>query len=189
VPDNSLKPQSALAGYDRQFDGVTLQELTGLSLVSIAVPMGGRDELARATESVFGVTLPDAGSSIYSEAGRIRLLGLQRDQLFLAIEYQGDDAVALTRGKLGNAGYYTDQSDSWAMLRIAGPGCRRALNRICMLNLDSNTFAIGTVSRTTMEHLAVIILRDGPDSFLLLSPRSSARSFLHAVERSIINTA
>jgi sarcosine oxidase subunit gamma len=188
VPDFSLKPLSPLAGYDRQFDGVTLQELTGLSLVSIAVPMGGRDELARTTESVFGVTLPDVGSSIYSEAGRIRLLGLQREQLFLSIEYQGDDAVALIKGKLGGAGYYTDQSDSWAMLRIAGHGCRRALNRICMLDLDPDSFVVGAVSRTTMEHLGVIILRDGPDSFLLLSPRSSADSFLHALETSVSNT-
>ena len=41
----------------------------------------------------------------------------------------------------------------------------------------------------SMEHLSVIILRDGADSFLLMSPRSSARSFLHAVELSVVNVS
>jgi sarcosine oxidase subunit gamma len=38
-----------------------------------------------------------------------------------------------------------------------------------------------------MEHLGTIVLRDGTDSFLLLSAHSSAESFLHAVETSIRN--
>lgn len=188
MPDLALEPQSPLAGYDREFDGVTLNEVSGLALVSVAVPMGGRDRLASEMESVFGVTLPDVGSSSYSEKGKARVLGMQRDQVFIAFEYHGDDAATRIRDKLRDSGYCNDQSDSWAMLRIAGAGCRRALERICMLDLDPGSFAIGSVSRTTMEHLGVIILRDGLNSFLLLSPRSSARSFLHVVETSIINT-
>ena len=101
------------------------------------------------------------------------------------LEHEGDDAVAVVIEKLGTAGYYTDQSDSWVMLQIAGPGSRAALERICMLDLHSDAFPVDTVARTTMEHLGVMVLRDGEDSFLLMSARSSARSFLHAVETSI----
>jgi len=189
VSDMILKPQSPLASYHREFDGVTLCEVSGLALVSVAVPLGARQELTNAIESAHGIPLPDVGSSNYSEAGNVNVLGMQPDQLLLAFEYDGDDAVAAVRNRLGNTGYYSDQSDSWAMLRIMGTGCHRALERICMLDIDPGAFPVGAVARTTMEHLGVIILCEGADSFLLLSPRSSAGSFLHAVETSLINTA
>jgi len=40
-----------------------------------------------------------------------------------------------------------------------------------------------------MEHMGAIVLRDGPDSFLLLSASSTARSYLHAVEISLRNVS
>ena len=110
--------------------------------------------------------------------------------MFILFEAPDPDRAAETVGDaLGPAAYVTDQSDSWAMLRIAGAGARAALERICMLDLDAAAFPEGRVARTVMEHLAAIILRDGPDSFLLMSPRSSARSFLHAVELSVENVS
>ena len=75
----------------------------------------------------------------------------------------------------------------WVMLEISGPKSREALARLCTLDLHADTFAEGEVARTMMEHLGVIILRNAPDSFILLSARSSAKSFLHAVETSIDN--
>ena len=72
---------------------------------------------------------------------------------------------------------------------MSGTGVRVALERICPLDLDDQAFPEGRVARTAMEHLSVIILRDGPDSFLLMSPRSSARSFRHAVELSVENVS
>ena len=188
MSDFSLTKQSPLTGYHKDFGTVTLTELSDLAVVFIATPMGGTDELARAVASAFGVALPCPGISSYSEEGRARLLGLQHDQMFVLFEHEGDQAVAAIAEKLGDAGYYTDQSDSWAMLRIAGPGSRAALERICMLDLSSDAFSVGAVARTNMEHLSVMILRDGADSFVLMSPRSSANSFLHAVNTSIVYT-
>lgn len=189
MSDVTLTAQLPLGGYHADFDGISLTELTGLALVSIATPMGGKDDLAKAIDAAFGAALPDIGTSSRSENGETRLLGLQRDQMFLLLEYDGDQAVAAVSEKLGTAGYYTDQSDSWAILRIAGSGSRTALERISMLDLNPEVFLVGAVSRTTMEHLSVIILGDNTDSFLLMSPRSSANSFLHAIETSIANTA
>jgi sarcosine oxidase subunit gamma len=73
------------------------------------------------------------------------------------------------------------------MLRVSGPKSRIALERICPLDLHPSTFPQGRVARTLMEHLGVIILHEGPDTYLLLSARSSAGSFLHAVETSVRN--
>ena len=115
---------------------------------------------------------------------------MQPDQVFILFAPPHPDrAVETVRAALGPAAYVTDQSDSWAMLRIAGAGIRAALERICPLDLDDEVFPQGRVARTAMEHLSAIILRDGEDSFLLMSPRSSARSFLHAVELSAENVS
>lgn len=81
--------------------------------------------------------------------------------------------------------YLNDQSDSWVMLRVAGAGVRRALERLCPLDLHPDAFAPGAVARTVMEHLAVIVLHEAEDTFVLLSPRSSAASFLHEIETSV----
>ena len=81
--------------------------------------------------------------------------------------------------------YSSDQSDAWCLLRIDGPASRRALERVCPLDLHPDAFPVGAVARSVVEHLGAIVLREGENAFLLLSPRSSARSFLHEIERSI----
>ncbi|MDX1786447.1 MAG: sarcosine oxidase subunit gamma, partial [Roseovarius sp.] len=72
---------------------------------------------------------------------------------------------------------------------ISGPGSLAALERICMLDLHPDAFKVNAVARTVMEHMGAIIARTGEDTYLLLSASSSAKSFLHAIELSIENTA
>ena len=190
MADFALEPRAPLGGYAETLGRVTLAEATGLALVSAAVPNGGDEAFAAALAEGLGATRPAAGDSVAGDRYGARLLGMQPDQLFILFEAPDPDRAAETvADALGPAAYVTDQSDSWAMLRIAGAGVRAALERICMLDLDDAAFPEGRVARTVMEHLAVIVLRDGPDSFLLMSPRSSAGSFLHAVEVSVENTA
>ncbi len=185
----ALTACTPLGGYAETFGGVSLAEEAGLALVSAAVPLGGDDAFAAALASGLGAARPATGASAPGERYGARLLGMQPDQLFILFEAPDPDRAAETVAEaLGPAAYVTDQSDSWATLRIWGTGARAALERICMLDLDDAAFPEGRVARTVMEHLAVIVLRDGPNSFLLMSPRSSARSFLHAVEVSIGNT-
>ena len=186
----ALAVRTPLDGYARTFGGVTLAEVSGPSLVSAAVPQGGDDAFAAGLAEGFGAGRPETGSSAAGNKFGARVLGMQPDQMFILFEPPDPDRPAETAAAaLGGAGYVTDQTDSWAMLRIAGTGVRAALERICMLDLDGAAFPEGRVARTVMEHLAVIILRDGADSFLLMSPRSSARSFLHAVELSVANVS
>ena len=184
----ALTARAPLGGYAETFGGIALAEVTGLALVSAAVPNGGDDAFAAALAAGLGAARPATGDSTPGDRYGARLLGMQPDQLFILFEAPDPDRAAETvADALGPAAYVTDQSDSWAMLCIAGAGVRAALERICMLDLDAAAFPEGRVARTVMKHLAVIILRDGADSFLLMSPRSSARSFLHAVEVSIRN--
>ncbi len=187
MPDLTLTAQPPLGGFSHDFGGAKLAEIADHALVSIATPNGGEKKLAAAIKKSYGCALPRPGQSTLAKDGDTRLLGLQRDQMFAFFAHDGDQALAAVANKLGDAGYYTDQSDSWVMLRLSGELSWTALERICPLDLHPDVFAVGDVARTMMEHIGAVILRDGKTDFVLMSARSSARSFLHAVETSIRN--
>lgn len=187
MPDFTLEAKPLLGDFSLTVSGTELAEVRGKGLVSIAIPLGGEAGLTAALEKAFGVALPAAGKSAVASAHGLRLLRLQQDMLFALFNHQGDRPVEMVSEPLGETGYYTDQSDSWALLRLRGPLARDALERICPLDLHDTAFVDGEVARTVMEHLGVVILREGSDSYLLMSAASSARSFLHAVETSLQN--
>ncbi|RED45781.1 sarcosine oxidase subunit gamma [Aestuariispira insulae] len=187
MADIILKAKSPLDGFSRDWPGITLREVTGRALVSVSIPHGGEAALGQKLSQVYGTIIPAVGESTASPVDNAHLLGLARDQFFILFDEGGQAPLAAVSAKLAEVAYLTDQSDSWAMLHISGPNSRAALARICLLDLHPDHFQTGQVARTVMEHLGVIILRDGADSFLLLSARSSAQSFLHAVTVSAEN--
>lgn len=187
MSDYTLSSLSALSGYDKDHGGVHLTELTGLAIVSIALPLDGEIAAEKAIKTAFGIALPAIGQSAVSKDGAVRLARLGRDQLFVIFLTAPPDAEQMVAAKLKGTAYTTDQTDVWIGLKISGPNARTALARICPLDLHPDVFAIDNAARTVMEHLGALILRVGPDSFMLLSASSSAQSFLHALEVSIRN--
>ena len=184
MPDK-LEATSALGGFDQTIGDVRIAEVTGQSLVSVATPLGGAEALADALRAAHGVEVPAAGQ--VTEADGTLFLGLARDQFFLMTDDLGPWLEKRVGAALGGAGYVTDQSDSWVILRVSGADAREALARICPIDLHPDVFGRGQVARTVMEHLGAIIVAEGGDSFLLMSARSSAKSFLHAVKQSARN--
>ncbi|HPQ97591.1 MAG: hypothetical protein KDI44_06525 [Thiothrix sp.] len=182
-----LQARSPLAGHEQRIGGLSLRELTGQALVLVSVAQQDRDALAQAMERAFGLSLPAVGQSSLSTDGRLRLLGLQPDRLGLLFEHEQARPERWVAGALGGHAGVVDQSDAWVMLELAGEPVHAVLARLCLLDLDPQAFPVGRVARTVMEHMAVMILRTGAQGFLLLSPRSSARSFLHALETSAHN--
>lgn len=187
MSDFTLSANSPLGSVRLNLAGISIRELADRALVSIAVPQGGETALGQALMSTYGLEFPDVGSSTVASATNVHLLGLQRDQVFVLAERSDEDPVSAVVENLGNTAYCTDQSDSWAIVELSGPECRRVLERICPIDLDAERFSEGAVTRTLMEHLGVIILRNGTDSFLLFSAASSARAFLHMLETSVRN--
>lgn len=185
----TLAPDTPFDGLRLDFANLTIEGVTDRALVSIAVPLGGADAINSATQNGYGVATPTIGQYTTANTDNALILGMAIDQFFTLFDDPGGDPVIPVRQRLGQSAYLVDQSDSWAMLRISGDNCRPALERICPLDLDPAAFGPGQVTRTMMEHLAVIILCEATDRYLLLSPRSSAPSFLHAVEISARNVA
>lgn len=184
MPDISLKAKSPLDGFVRDFAGISVWEVTGRAIVSASVPHGGEAALNGKLQDGYAVDIPAVGESLHSQTDNACLMGVTRDQFFILFDEMGEVPLVRVRDRLGEAAYLTDQSDSWVLLSVSGPQARAALERICMLDLNPGRFQPGQVARTSMEHMGVIILCEDRDTYLLLSLRSSAKSFLHAVIKS-----
>ncbi len=187
MSDYTLTKESPLNGVELEFDGVTVAEVIDQSLVMVAIPRDKVDEIGSAIKKSCGLEIPSIGQSSQSSDSSITLWRLQKNQVLAYYAYEGHDAENDIANKLNAPAYYTDQSDTWAMIRVSGERSRDVLERICPLNLDPKEFVVGGVSRTVMEHIGTIIYRDGDNSYVLLTMRSFSRSMLHAIEVSVKN--
>lgn len=187
MPEFALAAVSALDGYSQDFDGAVLREVTDLEIVSVAVPIAGQKKLAAKIKSAYGCAVPKPTTTTQSKDGLVRLVSTQADQFLLLFDTATPDGGDKVAARLNTAGYITDQTDNWAVLRLSGPNSRTALERICPVDLHPDVFALNASARTHMEHLGVLVIRTEADAFLLLSARSSAKSFLHAVVVSVKN--
>ncbi len=76
----------------------------------------------------------------------------------------------------------TDQSDGWAWVTLSGPDAGTVLARLCPLDLRPAAFPAGTSARTMLQHLSVLMIRDGADRFRIAAYRSMARTLVHEIE-------
>ena len=187
VSDYILEKESALEGAEHEFNGVNVSEVADKSLVMVAIPRGALADVESAIKKSCGLSIPKMQQSSESSDSSITLWRLQNSQVLAYFSYEGDDSESHLKEKLDAPAYYTDQSDTWAMIRVKGPRSRDVLERICPINIDKDVFSVGNVSRTVMEHIGTIIFRDEDDSYVLLTMRSFGRSMLHAIEVSAKN--
>ncbi len=188
MSEYKLETSALLDGYSREFNGVALRELDDLAIVSLAIPLGAEKQAGQRLEKAYGVPFPEVGKTAVTKDQKTRFLRLGQDQLFAIFTHPSADAQQAITGQLGQGFYTTDQTDVWVVLELSGENAVRALERICPIDLHQTAFLNGDVARTSMEHLGTIIVRIETERFILLSASSSAGSFLHAVETSIINT-
>ncbi|MEM8836967.1 MAG: sarcosine oxidase subunit gamma [Pseudomonadota bacterium] len=187
MAETSLKAKSPLNGYRKTLGKTKLEEVSGLSIVSLAIPQRGKTKLSDALKTAFGVAVPAPGKTLTMTSESGLLIGLQSDLVFALFMKDMPDPVGFIGGKIGDTAYLTRQSDGWCALRLSGPLTFAALERLSQVDLSPQSFPVGAVARTAMEHLNVIAIREDNETFLLLSASSSAPSFLHAVETSVRN--
>lgn len=187
MADFTLYADPPLAGYDKSFGDIALKAPKDVAVVSVALPLGGEAAAEKAVKAAYGANLPKIGKSV--EAKGVTLMRLGRDLAFVVFTHATPDAEPVAAKALKGKAYTTDQTDVWTALEVSGAGSRRALERICPLDLHDSGFAVGDVARTTMEHLGVIIVRKDAETWLLMSASSSAGTFLHTIETSIKNVS
>lgn len=182
-----LEATSPLNGYKHDFGTVQVEEILGKALVSIAQPLGLKIKLQTAVEKKLGAEWPMVGYSTNSSLG-YQLLGVQSDMVFAFFDHPGGLADTHIKNLLKDTAYCTDQSDAWCMIEISGEGVYAALERICPLNLSVDAFKVGSVARTSMEHLGVVVFKTEENTFILMGATSSADDLLHTVTVSVGNT-
>ncbi|MDT8327410.1 MAG: sarcosine oxidase subunit gamma family protein [Roseovarius sp.] len=188
MPDYSLTPAAPLAGTDITIADTRLVAPADLAVVSVALPLGAENAAEAAIKAVYGVALPEVGKSRLAKDGA-RLVRLGSDFAFVIFTHPTPDAERVVAGRLKGAVYTTDQTDVWVALDLSGANARRALERICPIDLHPDAFGIGDSARTVMEHLGTLIIRTGDNTYRLMSGSSSAGSFRHAIETSLSNIA
>ena len=154
-----LTREPFLGGYSREFERARLAEATNLSLVCVAEPQGGRDDLNLALRGKLGLSLPEPGSSSVSEDGKYRIIWLARDQSLLLFEAEEGPASQRISAELRGAAHVGEQSDNWVALRLSGEASEEALERICPVDISIGAFPVGSVARTAMEHMGAIAVR------------------------------
>lgn len=176
---------SPVLGTDRIIGKNRVVERADLALVSIAIPLNGDTALSAALKAHWKLPLPTTRQC--SVDGETRAIKTAPDQIMMVFPHEGSNANEFVQSKLDGAGYTTEQTDSWFVLEISGPDTTNALERICPLDIEKDVFPINASGRTNMEHINVLLVRLSDDQYLMMSPRSSAQSFLHAVEVSFSN--
>lgn len=185
VSENILRAKSPLEGIELDLGGVKVKECASRAIISLGMSSGAKLEVAAGIMSAFNIDIPFVGKSSVSTVNNTRILGMQQDQLYLIFDYFGFDPLEELPKQLQNVAYLTDQTDSWVMVTMSGVNSRSILQQACPIDLHPIIFKEDSVSRTVMEHLSVVILCESLNSFIILSPRSTAKSFLEFIENSM----
>jgi sarcosine oxidase subunit gamma len=142
--------------------GVKLSEYASQRVTSIA-PFEGKERATGTALKAIGLGWPKPGQSISGGGARIFWTG--RGQAFLVgAEPAGLDGLAAI----------TDQSDGWARLKLEGSAAEAVLARLVALDLRKAAFPDGSVARTGLGHMMMILRRDGADTFEIMVFRSMA---------------
>ncbi|WGI21821.1 sarcosine oxidase subunit gamma family protein [Amylibacter sp. IMCC11727] len=182
--DFTLESKAVLDGFNHDWNGTRLRELTEMAAVAVSVPKDGAAALNKKLKTAYGANAPAAGESFVGK-GDARVMSFAEDQFMILFNHTAHSGVPAIEKKLGDTGYYVEQTNNWVFLELSGPLARAALERLCPINTHPDKFPVDRAERTNMEHMGAVLCRTGEDTFLIMSASSTAGSFLHALETSV----
>lgn len=171
---SKLSPAMPLGGFEKTWNGFDIREHYHGELVSLACVSGLENTLETTFKKAFGASLP-APNHMHSLNDGLAFWSGQ-GQYMLLLDGDNIDADRQLSAKLGGAAYTALQSDGWASLDISGRKVFDVLERF--IPLDLRRAPAGFAARTSAHHIAVIVMKFSETEFRLLTPRSSAQSFL-----------
>ncbi len=175
---SNLKPTLPLGSYAKQWTSLSLQERYVGEIVSIATPQGREKDFSSGFKTTFGK--PPPKPNCYVEAQNAQIIWSGVGQYLALIDGENVRAdIDIARAFKGRA-YTTLQSDGWASLVMSGDKCLDVLERF--IALDLRPAKADFAARTVAHHIAVIVIKLSETEFQLLTPRSSAHSFVSALE-------
>jgi heterotetrameric sarcosine oxidase gamma subunit len=155
----------------------TLDEVVADAITSVAAYPGSRDEASQALAAATGLALPAPNRT--EAAGERRVVWSGHDQALVVGPAPGAVAGAAV----------TNQSDGWTILRIAGPAAVDTLARLVPLDLRATAFPEGSAARSLLNHMPLVIWRDGADSLVVMTFRSMAATAVHELTEALQSVA
>lgn len=178
---SKLTPTLPLDGFNKVWTGFVIKEHYVGELVSLACILDQETDFAKAFKKAFGKALPKPNQMIECKGGFALWSGQGQYMLLLVDEnIQADIDIA---ENLSGTAYTTLQSDGWASFDVNGDKVFDVLERF--IPLDIRRAPKHYATRTNAHHIAVIVLKYSETKMQLLTPRSSAQSFLE----SLVHTA
>lgn len=169
-----LTPTLPLNGFSKEWPDFAVKEHYAGELISLACVLGQETAFAAAFKKTYGSAPPEPNNMAKIKGGFAIWSGQGQYMLLLNGEnIQADRNAAV--GLNGKA-YATLQSDGWASLDVMGLQLFNVLERFT--SLDLRRAPSGFAARTSAHHIAVIVLKISETEIQLLTPRSSAQSFL-----------
>ena len=186
---DQLKPLAPLGGLSISAGGICLTEIIGCSSFSMIGKNEKQDLLKNLVKAKMNFILPGLGRvNVIQNEPEVLIMSLGKN--YWCLRQMGNDPFMSSIKLLAaDCAIFVDQSSSWVEIEIKGLEVRKMLERFLPIDIHPDLFPVGAVSQTIMDHINVIVSRketkqSGEECFLLLSPRSSAQSFLHI----LINT-
>lgn len=159
--------------------GMSLTEIVPEAITSV-MPYDGQEAAAsELLKSLCGMGLPKPGRTTGREGARAVWTGAGQAMVLGATVDAG----------LARFAALSDQSDAWAVLRLAGAGARDVLARLTPLDLNPGLFKRGHAARSLLGHMNMVIWRTGTDAFEIMVFRSMAKTAVHELEEAMKTVA
>jgi methylglutamate dehydrogenase subunit D len=159
-----------------------LEERLDLAMATV-MSRGDDRALAEKIHREFGLALPSTPRRVSNGVKAFVGIG---PNVWLAVFDTPDPLMAseLTSSLAGLASV-SDQTSTYAVLRISGPSARQILSRGAFVDFDPLVFGAGSAAVTMISHIGVIIWQiDDVPTFEIALFRSFTDSFWHWIEAS-----
>lgn len=185
--DPTLVETSAFAGLPTSVGsggGVIATEREGLGIARIEARKAQSARVSELFRTQFGVAPPDGPRR--ASRGDVGIAGIG-PQAWLATRDNAGNAFAPSlRAVLGDCASVADQSDAYAILRLAGPKVRETLAKLVPIDIHPRGFQVNAVAQTLCGYVNVMLWRledtaQHDPAFEIWAGRSLAASLYQAI--------
>jgi sarcosine oxidase subunit gamma len=161
--------------------GVVATDCDGQGLATVIARKGCAEALASRVRALYGVVLADDPRRVCE--GATAFVGTSPGAWLAIGRDEGNAFAARLREELDGLASVTDQSDGYAMLRLAGPSVRDVLAKGVSIDLHPEAFRPGDAAATAVAYMGLTLWRledeNGHPVFEMVVFRGLAKSFWH----------
>jgi len=146
-----------------------LSEVETGPMTSVAAFKGQEAALSKAMQAAHGMDMP--GPNRVSEAGGARAIWFG-PRMALVMGVVVDDSLVAQAA-------LTDQSDAWAVVRLAGSQAADVLARVTPIDLRARAFGPGATARTQVQHMQASVTCLGEGVYQIMVFRAFGETLVH----------